>query len=102
MTQARRPCQLVCRSERHPVVFDRIYIIYITAEIERFSFFTLPAEHVRRMFLVLLLSLYISVSQRSLSSVLRERQLSKADAKVRGFGQTAKYFLKKVLILDSF
>ena len=47
------------------------------------------------MFLVLLLSLYISVSQRSLSSVLRERQLSKADAKVRGFHQTAKCFLKK-------
>ena len=54
------------------------------------------------MFLVLLLSLYISVSQRSLSSVLRERQLSKADAKVRGFHQTAKCFLKKVLILDTF
>ena len=32
----------------------------------------------------------------------KDHHLSKADAKVRGFHQTAKCFLKKVLILDWF
>ena len=32
----------------------------------------------------------------------QERQLSKADAKVRGFGQLSKYFREKVSILAAF
>ena len=42
MTQARRPCLLVCRSERHPVVFDRVYILYISRQKSN-GFHSLPS-----------------------------------------------------------
>ena len=94
--KARRPCPLVCRSERHPVVFDRVYIFYIYHGRNWTVFILYPPcrTYPQDVSCTTLVSVYFSISKISFFSAQGASAL-KSGCKSTGFSPNRQMFSEK-------